>query len=208
MANGKRALTSAELSSFCNQVALILSAGLPLYDGMETLAETAKGSEYADVYESLSKAVNETGSLYQALQKDDRWTLGADFNWMQWSKFAREGASDVLQDAWSVSAGGEFIPRHTSVTGYFSRVAYRIGGFYERGFICLPGNDGGEHHINKVGFTAGMSLPLPKTLSKVNLALEVGQYGTRDAGLIQERYLKVNVGVSVYERWFMKRKYK
>ena len=73
MANGKRALTSAELSSFCNQVALILSAGLPLYDGMETLAETAKGSEYADVYESLSKAVNETGSLYQALQKDDRW---------------------------------------------------------------------------------------------------------------------------------------
>ena len=143
-----------------------------------------------------------------ALQKDNRWTLGADFNWMQWSKFAREGASDVLQDAWSVSAGGEFIPRHTSVTGYFSRVAYRIGGFYERGFICLPGNDGGEHHINKVGFTAGMSLPLPKTLSKVNLALEVGQYGTREAGLIQERYLKVNVGVSVYERWFMKRKYK
>jgi len=73
MANGKRGLTSAELSSFCSQVALILSAGLPLYDGMETLAETAKGSEYADVYENASKAVNETGSLYQALQQDKRW---------------------------------------------------------------------------------------------------------------------------------------
>ena len=70
---GKNGLSSAELSSFCSQVALILSAGLPLYDGMETLAETARGSEYADLYENVSKAVNETGSLYQALQRDDRW---------------------------------------------------------------------------------------------------------------------------------------
>ena len=68
-----RGLDSAELSSFCSQVALILSAGLPLYDGMETLAETTKGSEYAELYESCSKAVTETGSLYQALQRDNRW---------------------------------------------------------------------------------------------------------------------------------------
>ena len=73
MAGKKRGLESAELSSFCSQVALILSAGLPLYDGMETLAETTRGSEYADLYENISKAVNETGSLYQALQRDDRW---------------------------------------------------------------------------------------------------------------------------------------
>ena len=69
----KRGLDSAELSSFCSQVALILSAGLPLYDGMETLAETTKGSEYAELYENASKAVTETGSLYQALQRDERW---------------------------------------------------------------------------------------------------------------------------------------
>ena len=69
----KRGIDSAELSSFYSQVALILSAGLPLYDGMETLAETTKGSEYAELYESCSKAVTETGSLYQALQRDDRW---------------------------------------------------------------------------------------------------------------------------------------
>ena len=70
---GKRAIDSAELSSFCSQVALILSAGLPLYDGMETLAETTKGSEYADLYEEASKGVNESGALYQALKQNDRW---------------------------------------------------------------------------------------------------------------------------------------
>ena len=70
---GKRSIASAELSSFCSQVALILSAGLPMYDGMETLAEAGKDSEYADLYRAASKGVNETGSLYQALKQDDRW---------------------------------------------------------------------------------------------------------------------------------------
>lgn len=143
-----------------------------------------------------------------ALQKNDQWAVGADFNWMQWSKFAREGVTEVLQNSWSVSAGAEFTPRHTSISGYFSRIAYRFGGFYEHGFISLPGNDGENHSINKVGFTAGLSLPLPKTQSKVNVALEIGQYGTREGGLIQERYAKVNVGISVFEHWFMKRKYR
>ncbi len=143
-----------------------------------------------------------------ALQKGSDWAVGADFNWMQWSKFAREGVTESLQNSWSVSVGAEFTPRHTSVSGYFSRVAYRFGGFYEHGFISLPGNDGMDHNINKVGATVGLSLPLPKTPSKVNVAFEIGQYGTREGGLIEERYAKMNVGISVFEHWFMKRKYR
>ena len=69
----RRGIAASELSSFCSQVALILSAGLPVYDGMETLAETAKDTEYADLYQAVSQGVNETGSLYQALKKDGRW---------------------------------------------------------------------------------------------------------------------------------------
>lgn len=143
-----------------------------------------------------------------ALEKDKRWCLGADFNWMQWSRFAREGVTEDLQDAWRVSAGFEYMPTYSSVSSYFRRASYRLGGFYENGFLSLPGNDGGEHSINRIGITAGISLPLPRSQSKVNFALELGQYGTLDAGLIQERYLKFEVGVSVFERWFMKRKYK
>ena len=138
-----------------------------------------------------------------ALQKGDRWGVGIDFNWTQWSKFAREGVTETLQNSWKVSVGGEFVPRHSSISNYFTRVTYRFGGFYEQGYLNLNG-----YNINKVGVTAGMSLPLPKTLSKVNLAIELGQYGTRMAGLIQERYIRADVGVSVFEHWFMKRKYR
>ena len=137
------------------------------------------------------------------MQKKGQWSAGADFNWTQWSKFARQGVTDTLQNSWNVTVGAEFTPRHTSVSNYFTRVTYRFGGFYEHGYLNLNG-----HSINRMGVTAGMSLPLPKTMSKVNFAFELGQYGTREAGLIQERYVKMNVGVSVFEHWFMKRKYR
>ena len=75
MAGNVKGLTSAELSSFCSQVALILNAGLPLYDGMETLAETTKDTQYADLYQAASKGVTETGSLYHALKQDNRWPV-------------------------------------------------------------------------------------------------------------------------------------
>lgn len=71
--NQKRALTAAELSTFCGQVALILEAGLPLYDGMETLAGTESNTENSAIYASASKGVTEKGSLYEALKDDDSW---------------------------------------------------------------------------------------------------------------------------------------
>lgn len=137
------------------------------------------------------------------LRKNDRWCVGADFDWSQWSKFSREGINDSLQDSWRVSLGGEFTPVSSSVSNYFTRVTYRAGGFYEHTYLNINGNS-----INKMGISFGASLPLPRSLSKVNLALEVGQCGTKLDGLIQERYVNLKVGISVFERWFMKRKYK
>ena len=69
----RNGLSAAELSNFCGQVALILEAGLPLYDGMETLAGADSGSAHADVYSAASKGVTETGSLYDAIKDDPRW---------------------------------------------------------------------------------------------------------------------------------------
>ena len=72
MAKQQNGPSAAELSSFCGQIALILEAGLPLYDGMETLAGGEKGTN-ADLYQAASRGVTETGSLYDALKDDGRW---------------------------------------------------------------------------------------------------------------------------------------
>ena len=69
----EKGLSAAELSTFCGQVALVMEAGLPLYDGMETLAGADTSSDHADIYQAASQGVTETGSLYEALKKDSRW---------------------------------------------------------------------------------------------------------------------------------------
>lgn len=68
-----RKLSAAELSTFCGQVALVLEAGLPLYDGMETLAGADAASAHAELYRKASKGVTETGSLYETLKADENW---------------------------------------------------------------------------------------------------------------------------------------
>lgn len=137
------------------------------------------------------------------LEKNKHWALGADFDWTQWSRFAREGANDSLRDSWRVSVGFEYMPTYSSISNYFRKVTYRLGGFYEQTYLSLRGHD-----LNKMGVSFGASLPLPRTQSKVNLALEVGRMGTKQDGLVQEGYVKFDVGISVFEHWFMKRKYK
>ena len=69
----KQGLPAAELSGFCSEVALMLGAGMALYDGVEALAETYKTSENAAVYAALSEGVIRTGSLYEALKESDVW---------------------------------------------------------------------------------------------------------------------------------------
>ncbi len=138
-----------------------------------------------------------------SLHKNNRWILGADFNWTQWSKFTRNGVNDSLQNAWSVAVGGEFFPSSTSISNYWTKVSYRLGGFYEQTYLNINGQS-----INRIGVTAGMTFPMPRSLSRANLGLEVGKCGTKSANLIQENYVKLTLGVSIHERWFIKRKYK
>lgn len=138
-----------------------------------------------------------------ALHKSNRWTVAADFNWDQWSAFRRNGVNDSLQNAWRVAVGGEYIPTSSTVSNYWTKVTYRLGGFYEQTYLNINGQS-----INKIGVTGGMTFPLPRSLSRANLALEVGKCGTKSANLIQDNYVKLTIGVSIYERWFLKRKYK
>ena len=70
----KRIMSSEELSSFCDQIALMLSSGMTLRDGIEMLAEDEmKGNDKSKhhPYTNLYKVVDETGSLYVAMKENE-----------------------------------------------------------------------------------------------------------------------------------------
>lgn len=64
-------LSSEELALFCDQVSLILEAGIPLYDGFETLANEACNDDAKKIFENISKSLLKQGSLYYAIKDID-----------------------------------------------------------------------------------------------------------------------------------------
>lgn len=59
--------SNLELSSFCGQIALILKSGISSMEGLTIMLEDAASSDERSVLEALLANMQETGSLYEAL---------------------------------------------------------------------------------------------------------------------------------------------
>lgn len=136
--------------------------------------------------------------------EDKKWFLGAEYSFQQLSTFENrflEIQNQEYKDASAISVGAFYIPDYTSFDGYFKRVTYRAGLRYDMTGIVVN-----EKEINNLGITFGLGLPLGGSFSNLNIGLEWGKRGTTAADLIEEKYFKVNLGLSLNDRWFQKRK--
>lgn len=70
-ATKKKYLSPEETAMFCEQIVLVLRAGIPLFDGVETMCATYQNSRYGDKFRLMAKRMQETGSLYEALEAMD-----------------------------------------------------------------------------------------------------------------------------------------
>ena len=138
--------------------------------------------------------------------KTDQWLAGFDYKFDRWSEYKSFGVSDSLVNSHSFNIGGLLVPDYSSLS-YLKRINYRLGAKYSFSYLKLRGEQ-----INSFGITFGIGLPLRSlaargSKSMVNLGIEVGRRGTLDKGLIQENYINVYFGISIYEWWFYKRRY-
>lgn len=137
---------------------------------------------------------------------------GEDYKWFIGGEYSFQGLSSVenpffgvdnitYKDASSFALGGFYTPDHTSLTSYLKRITYRAGLRLDKSGMVVNDVD-----INNFGITFGLGLPLGRSFSNLNLGFELGRRGTTRANLIEESYLKINVGLSLNDRWFVKRK--
>lgn len=137
-----------------------------------------------------------------SFKREDRWLVGADFNWQNWENFELFGRSDSLVNTWGAAIGGEIIPDRYSINSYFQRMTYRFGFRYKKNSVNFRDTD-----INEFGITFGLGFPLNRSRSTLNMSIEAGRNGTTVNGLIQENYLRFTFSVNIFERWFVKSKY-
>jgi len=148
-----------------------------------------------------------TTTLGLGIGENKKWFLGAEYSFQDLSSFGNEFievANLSYQSANSVALGGYFIPDYTSFNSYLKRVTYRAGLRFENTGMIIN-----DTEINNFGITFGLGLPLSSAaggFSNINLGFEIGKRGTTDMMLIEENYFKINLGLSLNDRWFQKRK--
>ena len=131
------------------------------------------------------------------------WAAYVDVSRAQWGQFRRYGEPDSLADAtMRYSVGAEFTPDPFATRSYTSRITYRLGFYYGQDYVKLRNTD-----INYYAVTAGASLPFKRSTDRIHLALEVGQHGTETNNLVKETFFKIHVGLSLNDKWFIKRRY-
>ena len=137
--------------------------------------------------------------------------LGAEFKLQDWSLYRLSISEDAnldegLQSAQGWSAGAEFKPTTDVSNSFFNRMHYRVGYRTYQSELVIKGT-----RIEQSGVTAGLSIPVSRSQSKINLGVEVGQRGTLDQGLVREDYVAFMVGFSLspssFDRWFRQVKY-
>jgi hypothetical protein len=152
-----------------------------------------------------------------SLDNNQNWSINADVAQQQWSKFRSFGvaggatAGVPLSDTWRAGVGGEFIPDPSSVDSYFKRVAYRAGVSVAQ----MPYRPDGKVMYDRA-VSWGFSFPLPTATpldaTTINLAFSYGQRGNTQKsienanGNIKEDYVRMQLGVTLNNRWFLKRR--
>jgi len=139
-----------------------------------------------------------------AFGKSKKWMAGAEFTAIgsgNANRFA-DIPGTSYENGFRCVLGGYYIPKYNSFSDYWKRITYRAGFRTEKTGLVVNGKS-----IGDTAGTLGFGFPLNTTFSNINLGIEYGKRGTRDAGLVEENYLNFSVGLSFNDRWFVRRKY-
>jgi long-subunit fatty acid transport protein len=145
-----------------------------------------------------------TNAIGFALERSDKWLIGADFSTTSWSDFRVGNTNPNLSNSYRVAVGGQITPDVRSVSNYFKLIDYRLGFKYDKTYINVNNTD-----INQKAVTFGFGLPLLANRTafyKINLSAELGQRGTLDNNLVRERFVNFNLGFLLNDKWFYKNK--
>jgi hypothetical protein len=159
--------------------------------------------DFIDNVDHVTQLPSEMGFGF-SLEKERKWLIAADYKTSDWGAIATNDAIYSYQSSYKVALGGQIIPRYDG-SKYVQRIAYRFGTRYSTSYLSINNTDWTEY-----GITFGIGLPIRRaesTYPRLNLGIEYGNRGTTDQGLIKEKFVNFNVGVTINAVWFQKRKY-
>ena len=134
-----------------------------------------------------------------------KWLVGGEITFLNNSVLSNrfndiQGAT--FENSIRYSLGGFFIPNYNSYSNYYKRIVYRGGLRYENTGLVIQNKS-----INDFAANIGLGMPLSGTFTNINIGLEIGKRGTKYYNLVEENYINLSVGLSLSDKWFVKRKF-
>ena len=132
----------------------------------------------------------------------DKWLFVADYSMQNWADYSMLDESDDLANSTRISGGMQFTPDFNSITKYYKRMDYRLGGSYSNTPLLFDGNQ-----LQEMSVSFGFGIPVKKSRTKYDFSCTIGKRGTTEGNLIKEQFVRLGLSVSYNGIWFVKRKY-
>lgn len=129
----------------------------------------------------------------------NKYLLSFDVASQAWSNYS---VNDVkpgdLRNSFLLSAGFEYRPKPELGASPWEQIIWRAGLSYQQTQYYVNGTG-----VNQYSVSGGFSYPLSYE-NTVDFAVEYGIRGKSELNLFQEKFIQINVGLSLGELWFLR----
>ena len=138
-------------------------------------------------------------SLGMSFVLNSKYLFSLDYSSQSWSKYLINNvSSSVLRDAFKISSGFEYRPARELGSTFWEQIIFRAGLSYEQTQYLIYGKG-----INQYSVSFGASLPLSNE-NTLDVGLMYSRRGTKELNLLQEDIIKLGIGFSLGELWFLR----
>ncbi len=132
---------------------------------------------------------------------DKRLTIGLDYTLQKWSDVKFFNENNQFTNRNKISIGAEYLPNPIG-RSYLERIRYRVGAYYSSPYTKIDNKDGNKEY----GISLGLGIPLHfyNSRSILNISGQYIKVSPSIKGMLEENYLRINIGLTFNERWFMK----
>ncbi len=133
---------------------------------------------------------------------NQNWSAGIDYNWQNWEGLNLPHRQSDLNNSYHLAAGVQFRPTVETFSQFFHRMHYSAGIRYGQSYVYQENDP-----LNEFGISFGLFIPLRRAFSGLNVGFEYSQRGSLDNHPMRESFYRLNIGINVYERWFIRRRF-
>jgi len=167
------------------------------YRNINTLSSTFIDTLYFDTLGNSKIELPQSLGFGISMTFNNKFTFAADYLQKKWAGNEIFGQNNFNNSKF-IGLGFEYCESPLS-SRYYKTIRYNIGAYQNNSYMSFN-----NKQVITQGLTAGISFPLRTIM--LNLGFTYGRTGSLDLGL-KENFYGFNLGVSLYDVWFIKRKF-